>query len=113
MPLHELSEEQLYRILTEPKNALVKQYQENFKYDGVALQFDKDALLEIASHAIKNKTGARGLRAVMENLLLDRMYSIPDHKEVDHLIITKEDVINENKKGVTEDGSQKDVQGVA
>ena len=111
-PLHELSEEQLCQILTEPKNALVKQYQEIFRYDGVQLEFKKEALLEIAARAIKNKTGARGLRAVMENLLLDRMYTIPDHKETNSLIISKEDVTEENKKG-EQDESQKNVSGVA
>ena len=113
-PLHELSEEQLYQILTEPKNALVKQYQEIFKYDGVKLQFDKAALLEVAARAIKNKTGARGLRAVLENLLLDRMYSVPDNKNIKTLIIHKEDIVEINKKGEDEKhGSEKDVSGVA
>lgn len=104
-PLHELDEEQLCQILTEPKNALVKQYQKIFKYDKVKLEFEKEALLEIASRAIKNKTGARGLRAVLENLLLDRMYTIPDKKDTESLVITKKDV----EEGENKNGSEKDV----
>lgn len=112
-PLHELDEEQLCQILTEPKNALVKQYQEIFKYDDVKLKFDKEALLEIASRAIKNKTGARGLRAVMENILLDRMYTIPDHKEIKALNITKDDLDKIETKGEESNGSEKDVSAVS
>jgi ATP-dependent Clp protease ATP-binding subunit ClpX len=113
-PLHELNEEQLVQILTEPKNALVKQYQEIFKYDEVKLKFEKDALLEIAARALKNKTGARGLRAVMENILLDRMYTIPDHKEIKNLIITKDDIdIKETKGENKKDGSEEDVSAVS
>ena len=97
VPLHELSEDQLCQILTEPKNALVRQYREIFKYDDVDLEFEKDALKYIAACAIKNGTGARGLRAVMENLLLDRMYHAPDQKDKTKLIITKHDVEREEK----------------
>ena len=113
-PLHELNKEQLVQILTEPKNALVKQYQEIFKYDEVKLKFEKEALLEIAARALKNKTGARGLRAVMENILLDRMYTIPDHKEIKSLIITKDDIdVKETKGEDKKDGSQEDVSAVS
>ena len=108
-PLHELNEEQLCQILTEPKNALVKQYQEIFRYDDVKLEFKKDALLEIASRAIKNRTGARGLRAVLENILLEPMYSMPDKKDAKSLVITKEDVME--MKGA-ENGPQENVQSV-
>ena len=69
-PLKELTEDQLCQILTEPKNALVKQYKELLKYDKVDLEFDQDALKAIANKAIVTKTGARGLRSIMENLLL-------------------------------------------
>jgi len=96
-PLHELSEDQLCQILTEPKNALVKQYQELFKYDDAELSFDKDALRAIAARAIRNGTGARGLRAIMENLLLERMYTIPDNKGKTKVLITKNDVEKELK----------------
>lgn len=76
-PLQELSEDQLCRILTEPKNALVKQYQTMLSYDKVKLEFEDGALKAIAKKAIKTKTGARGLRSILENVLLDTMYSVP------------------------------------
>lgn len=76
-PLQELSEEQLCKILTEPKNALVKQYKTLLKYDNVDLEIEEDALKAIANKAIKNNTGARGLRSIMENTLLKVMYDVP------------------------------------
>ena len=77
VPFHSLTEEMLVRILTEPKNALVPQYQMLFGMDKVELKFTKEALLEISKMAISKKTGARGLRAIMEKLLLDVMFEIP------------------------------------
>ncbi len=106
-PLHELTEEQLCQILTEPKNALVRQYKEIFKYDDTDLVFEKDALKSIAARAIKNGTGARGLRAIMESLLLDRMYDIPDLKQKNTLTITKEEVENKMKKEAPKYGTGK------
>ena len=100
-PLHELTEVQLCQILTEPKNALVRQYKEIFKYDEADLVFEKDALKSIAARAIKNGTGARGLRAILESLLLDRMYTIPDTKKYTVVRITKEEVEEKIKKEVT------------
>lgn len=76
-PLSELGEEALIQILTEPKNAIIKQYQALFKMEGVELKFTKDALVAIAQKAISRKTGARGLRSIVENLLLDTMYDLP------------------------------------
>ena len=76
-PLSELGEEALIQILTEPKNAIIKQYQALFKMEGVELKFTKDALIAIAQKAISRKTGARGLRSIVENLLLDTMYDLP------------------------------------
>ena len=111
-PLHELTEEQLVQILTEPKNALVRQYTEMFKYDDADLIFDHDALLSSAARAIKNGTGARGLRAIMEDILLDRMYDIPDLGEKTEVHITKQDVeINKNKEKEVpiQDGTGKQV----
>jgi len=77
-PLKELTEEEMCQILTEPKNALIKQYQEIMKYDNVDLNFEKKAIKAIANKAIKNKTGARGLRSILEDTLLDVMYSVPE-----------------------------------
>ncbi|MDG6325551.1 ATP-dependent protease ATP-binding subunit ClpX [Glaesserella parasuis] len=79
-PLEELDEKALINILTEPKNAIIKQYQALFKMEGVELKFTKDALVAIAQKAISRKTGARGLRSIVENLLLDTMYDLPSLK---------------------------------
>ncbi|QGM81385.1 ATP-dependent protease ATP-binding subunit ClpX [Otariodibacter oris] len=76
-PLEELDEEALVKILTEPKNAIIKQYQALFNMEGVELKFTKDALLAMAQKAISRKTGARGLRSIVEDLLLDTMYDLP------------------------------------
>jgi ATP-dependent Clp protease ATP-binding subunit ClpX len=76
--LHELDEESLVRILQEPKNALVNQYKYLFDIDEVELDFRTEALLEIAKKALKRKTGARGLRSIMEELLMDTMFELPN-----------------------------------
>lgn len=91
--LDALHEDALIRILQEPKNALVKQYQRMFKADGVELSFEKDALIEIARQAKIRNTGARGLRSIVEKVMLDVMYDLPDRDDVEKCIITKE-VIN-------------------
>ncbi|HEX5057822.1 MAG TPA: ATP-dependent Clp protease ATP-binding subunit ClpX [Kofleriaceae bacterium] len=90
-PLHELSEEALVQILTQPKNALVKQYQKLFEMDGVKLKFGKGALTKVANMAASQKSGARGLRAILESALLDIMYDTPG-QPVNEVIIN-EDVI--------------------
>lgn len=87
--LEELDEEALVKILTEPKNALVKQFQKMFELEGAELQFRKDALTEIAKLAIARKTGARGLRSILELLLLDTMYDLPSLKNVEKVVINK------------------------
>ena len=88
--LDELRRDYLVRILTEPKNALVKQYQKLLSYDGAELVFDHDALEEIADKAIERKIGARGLRAVMEGLLTKVMYDIPSDRMIDRVTITRD-----------------------
>lgn len=88
--LNALDETALIKILTEPKNALVKQYKKQFEIDGVELEFEEDALLAVASKAIELKTGARGLRAIMEDALLDLMYEIPSDKTIRQVIVTKD-----------------------
>lgn len=90
--LDQLTTEDLIRILTEPKNALVKQYQTLLSYDGVELEFDKEALEEIAKRAIERKTGARGLRSIIEETMLDVMFEVPSQNEVKRVRITKEAV---------------------
>ncbi|MBR6739442.1 MAG: AAA family ATPase, partial [Oscillospiraceae bacterium] len=86
--LDELRRDDLVRILTEPKNALVKQYQKLLSYDGADLKFDRDALDAIADRAIERKIGARGLRAVMEELLIGVMYDIPSDRSIESVTIT-------------------------
>ena len=88
--LDELRRDDLVRILTEPKNALVKQYQKLLSYDGAELVFDHDALEEIADKAIERKIGARGLRAVMEGLLTKVMYDIPSDRTIERVTITRD-----------------------
>ncbi len=85
-----LDEDALVRIIKEPKNALLKQYMKLFELDGVKLEMDDDAVLEVAQKAIARKTGARGLRSIMEELLLDTMYSLPSEENVSKCVITKE-----------------------
>lgn len=92
--LEELDEESLVKILTEPKNALVKQYKELFNMDGVDLEFENEALVSIAKKAIERKTGARGLRSIIEEVMLDIMYEIPSRDDVEKCVITKETIEN-------------------
>jgi ATP-dependent Clp protease ATP-binding subunit ClpX len=93
-PLHELSEEALVQILTQPKNALVKQYQKLFEMDGVKLKFGKGALSRVASMAAEQKSGARGLRAILESALLDIMFDTPGQSVSE--VIINEDVIEKH-----------------
>lgn len=97
--LDELNEKALMRILTEPKNALIKQYQHLVSLDNVELEFTEGALVAIAAKAIKKKAGARGLRAILEEIMLDVMYEIPSAKGVVKCIIN-EDTITKNQKPV-------------
>ena len=85
--LEDLDEKSLIKILQEPKNSLTKQYQELFKLDGAKLVFKENALKEIAQKAIKKKTGARGLRSILENILLKTMYELPSEENIDEVII--------------------------
>ena len=92
--LSALEEDALVRILTEPKNALVKQYQKLFALDGVKLVFDEDALQEIAREVLKHKTGARGLRAIIEDIMRNVMFELPSIEGVSLCRVTKEVVLN-------------------
>ena len=92
-----LDEDALVRILTEPKSAIVKQYKKLFELDGVRLEFDEEALRAIAHRAIERETGARGLRAIMEDVVMDLMYEIPSEEDIEACRITKE---------VVEDGAE-------
>jgi ATP-dependent Clp protease ATP-binding subunit ClpX len=88
--LDELTEDDMVRILTEPKNCLVKQYQKLFDMDGIRISFKDDAIREIAKEAIKRKTGARGLRAILEQLMTELMFEAPGHKNVSEIVVTAE-----------------------
>ncbi|HIP92814.1 MAG TPA: ATP-dependent Clp protease ATP-binding subunit ClpX [Desulfurobacteriaceae bacterium] len=91
--LKELSEDDLVRILVEPKNALVKQYKKLFEMEGIELEFEEEALREIAKEAMRRKTGARGLRAILENIMKDIMFEIPDKAgQIEKVVITKETI---------------------
>jgi ATP-dependent Clp protease ATP-binding subunit ClpX len=92
-PMDELDEEAFIEILTEPKNALVKQYKKLFEYENVKLEFTQEALKAIAREAMKRKSGARGLRSILENTMLDIMYDLPSYKNLKECIITEEVVL--------------------
>ncbi|HEU4770265.1 MAG TPA: ATP-dependent Clp protease ATP-binding subunit ClpX [Pyrinomonadaceae bacterium] len=100
--LHELDEGALIKILTEPKNALVKQYQKKFDFDNVKLKFTEDALKAVARQAVERKVGARGLMMILEELLLDAMYTLPSQKRVKEFVITSEMV--ERRRAVPGEG---------
>ena len=95
--LDNLTQQDLVRIMTEPKNAIVKQYQRLFQMDGIKLKFKDDALSEIAKLTIERKTGARGLRSIFESLLQDVMFEVPSDKTVSTVTFTK-DCVLKNKK---------------
>jgi ATP-dependent Clp protease ATP-binding subunit ClpX len=92
--LGELSLEALVRILTDPKNALVKQYQKLFEFEGVKLKFTKEALEGVAKEAVDRKSGARGLRAILEKIMLDIMYDLPSRSDVSECVIGEEVILN-------------------
>ena len=92
--LHDLDENALVSILTQPRNALTKQFAKLFSMEGVELEFTEDALIEIARKALDMKTGARGLRAIVEQLLLDTMYDLPDMEDVEKVIVNRDMVLD-------------------
>ena len=102
-----LDRDALIRILTEPKSAIVKQYQKLLELDGVKLEFDKDALLEIADTTLKRKTGARGLRAIRENIMMDTMFTVPSDETIKECRITKEAVLGTEPPRYTRDGEER------
>ena len=92
-----LDEEALKRILVEPKNAITRQYKKLFELDGVKLTFEDDAIAAVAKRSVERKTGARGLRAIMESIMMDAMYEVPSDDEVKECIITKESVTGDEE----------------
>ena len=95
--LKNLNKDDLLRVLLEPKNSLIKQYQKLFLLEGVVLEFEKGALSQIVDKAYNKKSGARGLRSVMEESLMDVMYKIPDQKNLDRVTITEGFIKNKSE----------------
>ena len=95
--LEELDEEALVTILTTPKNSLVRQFKKLFEMESVELDFSEDALKEIAKKAIEMKTGARGLRSILENVLLDSMYQVPSESDLEKIVVEASSIKEESK----------------
>jgi ATP-dependent Clp protease ATP-binding subunit ClpX len=95
--VHQLSRDDLITILTEPRNALVKQFQRFFQFDGIELVFSDDALVSVADRALERETGARGLRSIIEEVLLDVQFELPSRRDVKKCVVTKETI----EKGIT------------
>lgn len=91
--LDELDEKALVRILTEPKNSLIKQYQKLFEFEDVKLKFTEDSLVAVASEATRRKSGARGLRAILEKVMLETMYELPSQSSVHECVISEEVIL--------------------
>jgi len=102
-----LDEYALIKILHEPKNALVKQYQKLFEMDQVELNFEEDALKAIAKLAIERKTGARGLRSIVESVMLEVMYEIPSRKDIKKCVVTQDTIDNKQLPTILYDDDDK------
>ncbi len=100
--LTELDEEALVQILTEPKNAITKQYQKMFEFDGIELEFEEDALTEVAKIALEKKTGARGLRSILEQSMMDIMYEVPANDKICKVVITLESILGTDQPKLIE-----------
>ncbi len=107
VPLEELDADALRRIITEPHNAILKQYKASFKLDEVELEFDERAIDAIAHKAIERKTGARGLRAIVEALMMDVMFDIPSLKGAKKVVITERVVTSSEKPEIILSGQKK------
>jgi ATP-dependent Clp protease ATP-binding subunit ClpX len=109
--LQELDEEALVQILTKPKNAITKQYEKLFEFDGIELEFEEEALLEVAKTAISKKTGARGLRSILEQTMLDVMYEIPGNEKIAKCIVTKAAIQGQERPKLVEGERKKPEEG--
>jgi len=105
--LHDLEVEHLVQILQEPKNALIRQYEKMFELENVKLTFKKNAIVTLAKEAIKRKTGARGLRSIIENSMLDIMYEIPSDPDISEVEISKETILQKAKPKLTKKPSSR------
>ena len=95
--LEELNEDALVKILSKPKNSIAKQYAKLFEIDGVELEFTDDALVAVAKKSIERKTGARGLRSIMEETMTEIMYEIPSNKDIKKVIVNADTINNKAK----------------
>jgi ATP-dependent Clp protease ATP-binding subunit ClpX len=95
--VHQLTRDDLITILTEPRNALVKQFQRFFSFDGIELVFSDDSLASVAQKALERETGARGLRSIIEEILLEVQFELPSRRDVKKCVVTRETV----EKGIT------------
>jgi len=105
--LEELGESALVRILSEPRNALIKQYQRLLSFDKVKLKFTDKACTAIAKEAVRRKTGARGLRGILEEVMLDIMYEIPSQSSITECVITEEVIVKKEKPLLTYEDKDK------
>ncbi len=108
--LEELDQEALVQILTEPKNAITKQYSKLLEMDGIEIEFEEDALKEVARIALEKKTGARGLRAILEQVMLDVMFDLPSNEKVNKCIVTRDSVLGKEHPRL-EEGPKKNFGG--
>ena len=104
--LEELDEEALVRILTEPKNAITKQYHRLFEMEGVEIEFRENALYAVARKAMDRKTGARGLRTILENVLLDTMYDLPSEDSISKVVVDESVITGDSKPYLIYEGSE-------
>ena len=107
--LEQLDEESLVRILEEPKNSLIKQYKKLFELDNVSLEFEHEALIEVAKKTLEANTGARGLRSIMEEILMPIMYDLPSNYKICKVVITKDYVLGKSKPGFEEEENREPV----
>jgi ATP-dependent Clp protease ATP-binding subunit ClpX len=104
--IHQLTREDLIRILNEPRNALVKQFQRFFSFDGIELHFADDALGSVANKALERDTGARGLRSILEEILLEVQFELPSRGDVSKCVVTKETVEKNLKPTLVTEGAK-------
>ena len=105
--MEELDEQQLVKILTEPKNALIKQYKRLFEMEGCEIEFRDDALSAIAGKAMERKTGARGLRSILEHELLETMYDMPSTDNLAKVVVDEEVILGDSEPLLIYDGEKK------
>ena len=112
-PLESLDEDAMVKIMTEPKNSVLKQYEELFRMDGVKLTFTPEALKAVAKLTVERKTGARGLRSIFESALIDTMYEVPGDKNIEEVLVTEDSVLNGEEPKIIKKKAGKNKETVA